>query len=482
MSVKIILKAFYFQCFLAVIFFNASMARISDNDNVKNIDELTVRPGISDLLVQSSVSAERDTARYLVSNIGTDRIPSTTPFNFQWEHTLSQTLYLASEIGVSKGLLMGVEYEMTNSSVIPDTQIAIWVGETSRENLVMDWVDFFSLQKVFEKNTDFPAGENKIFIPFDTPYEYNGGNLVIHIHFSTNTLFGDSYFYTTEITTASRIKLSQRDNQPFDRSETDEIGRLMYNLPNIRFYFSPEGLQADKQLQPARQPAVSLRASRHSSSSGRATESVDRQTARDRQASGQRPTGSERINSSGTIHPARFAGRSIRGKYSLGVDISGNLYDGDYLNAMVMPEASIAFGFFRNRPLSLSIIAGAGRIESSDIFHTNFAHTGLGLTYRIFNSDPTGSPFAKLSGGVLYHTRGTRFEQVMSFDRNLSVFAKFSAGYEWLLNRNSVFRISLSNRQLFSDKIDGLEYGKYNDRIWSLDLGFVYYLNTGSGR
>lgn len=418
-----------------------------------------------------------DPVKYYVSRVGRGEVPAGSPFSFKWNYTMSQTLYLADEIGVSSGTLKGIEYRMHNNLTIRGTHLTIWVGNTKRENLVQNWEDIFAMQRVYEKNVDFPAGEKYIFIPFDVPFEYQGDNLVIHMRVATQTLSGDSYFYTTEITTASRIKLSQRDNIPFDVDESDEIGRLLYNLPNINFYFYPENLQAIRELEETKIHSTALSESALITPVRTAERPIEPERERT-----PRPTVTEtRAASHEDARKAVIFSRDTRSRFSLGLDLSLNLYDGDYLNAMILPGADLSFGFLQNRSISFDWNFGVGRVESVDIFHANFAQTALGIKYRPFNFNTYGSPFIQGGGGILYHTQGTRFvESELSFDRNLMYFVNFSLGYEWLLNRWGGLTVALGNRQLLSDNIDGLVHGKYNDRIWSLNLGFKIYLNTGA--
>ncbi len=167
----------------------------------------------------------------------------------------------------------------------------------------------------------------------------------------------------------------------------------------------------------------------------------------------------------------------LRANMSIGLDAALSMYDGDYGNAAILPAAEIFVGFLQNRSMSLGLIGGLGRIESVDIFYANFAHAGLDFQYRLFNNYMNGSPYVRLGGGVLYHTQGTNFEDTFSFDQNLIPFVNMGLGYEWLLGDRGAISISLNNRQLLSDDIDGMVHGRYNDRILSADVGVKLYFN-----
>jgi hypothetical protein len=343
MSTRSSMKISFLFHFMSYLIFSGVMAE-------KSIGLLEMDKNSNKDFFNSSIllteSTEENTTQFHVSNVGRDRTPAGTPFNFQWKYSMSQTLYLSDEIGVSKGMLQGIQFEMRNNALIPGVNISIWIGETNRENLVMDWIDIFSLQKVYDRNTDFPQGINKVFFPFDKPYEYKGGNLVIHFHIASPTLFGDSFFFTTEITTASRIKLSQRDDRPFQIDDQDEIGRLMYNLPNIGFYFAPEGLQAKKELVVVNRPDfVSLDGRIRADDVRPPVDSPANQTDRVRPVPDQITTPDRRIGEQRETPGRKENGGTIRGRFSVGLDLAANLYDGDYLNALILPGLIFQLAF-----------------------------------------------------------------------------------------------------------------------------------------
>jgi curli production assembly/transport component CsgG len=167
----------------------------------------------------------------------------------------------------------------------------------------------------------------------------------------------------------------------------------------------------------------------------------------------------------------------LRANTSIGMDAGLSQYDGDYGNAVILPAAEISLGFLQNRSMSVALHGGIGRVESADIFYANFAHAGLDLQYRLFNNYLNGSPYVRLGGGVMYHTQGTRFERSFSFDKNLIPFVNMGFGYEWLLGEKGAVSLSVNNRQLISDDIDGMVNGRYNDRVLSVDLGVKLYFN-----
>jgi hypothetical protein len=422
----------------------------------------------------SSVVSSQDNSDPYVVKIGNENTLSEVPFGFMWKFSISQVIYPATEINVTRGVISGLQFETLINSTINNNRITIWIGEVQRQNLLLGWTDISGLQKVFEGNVDFPAGTKKLYIPFDNNYQYNGGNLVIHVHKSADAPVGNNFFLGSETQEASRVLIVQRDNIPYQMFERDEIGVSMRIIPNVTLFFSPEGLVSERELNRGSVPVSGIaRISPPGVTTVQTTIDKSQPTV----------TPSDRVSAERTPgHSQRISGREQRSRLSLGTDASLTLYDGDYLYPVILPGFEISVGYLQNRALSFGWKLGVGRAESTDLFYANFAYTGLDLRYRINNRNRIGSPFVDVGGGILYHTQETGIESELSFDTNLMFFLNFSLGYEWLLSRNSSIHLSMSNRQLLSDDIDGMVYGKYNDRIWSIDLGFRYYLGNNGNR
>ncbi|MFN2395589.1 MAG: hypothetical protein ABR597_07860 [Bacteroidales bacterium] len=422
----------------------------------------------------SMISQDEDPDPYVIK-IGKDNTHSEAPFGFMWKYSLSQIIYPASDINVTRGVLTGLQFETLINTTINNNRITIWVGEVKRQNLLLGWTENSVLQKVFEGNVSFPAGTKKLFIPFDNDYQYNGGNLLIHVHKSADALVGNNFFLSTETQESSRVLIVQRDNLPYQMFEPEEIGISMRTIPNLTLFFSPEGLVSERELKQEPFPVTGIA---RISAMGVTSEQI---TTTERDQTTVTQTG----RTSGDRTPGRsqrISVREQRNRLSLGTDASITLYDGDYLYPVLLPGFEISVGYLQNRPLSFGWNLGVGRAESTELFHANFAYTGLDLRYRINNLNSTGSPFADAGGGILYHTEGTGFDNEPGFDTNLMFYLNITVGYEWILNRNSTIHLSASNRQFLSDDIDGMIYGKFNDRIWSIDLGFRYYLGNNGNR
>ena len=109
------------------------------------------------------------------------------PYNIYYRMSLSQTLYLPSELETYGGDIYAIKY--TSNIISTGTQLAnlqsipvqIWIGETDVTSLANNtWVSLDGLTEVFDGILSFPAGVNDIIIHLNEPYRYNGGNLVVY--------------------------------------------------------------------------------------------------------------------------------------------------------------------------------------------------------------------------------------------------------------------------------------------------------------
>jgi len=183
-----------------------------------------------------------------VATIGTGTtLPSVRiPFDFFWRNSFAQTLYFPSEIGLGGGALTAVSYTNNFTSNLTDMPIKVWVGETDVTDLSDGWVDPTTLTLVYDGTMDFPSGENTIYIPFDMPYVYTGGNLVIY----TNRVWEDDYhsssdkFYGTEDAGSTRTYRLSRDGTEGLDPMNPGSGSTSDWHPNTALFFSTAGLGA----------------------------------------------------------------------------------------------------------------------------------------------------------------------------------------------------------------------------------------------
>jgi len=107
-----------------------------------------------------------------------------TPFNIYYQQSLAQTIYYESEIG-REGSILSIGYNFSRSNTNHPTQphnVKIWMATTGQSTFqnVSNAIPFSAFTLVFEGAIPVhQAGISDIVIPLDSPFTYEGGNLVV---------------------------------------------------------------------------------------------------------------------------------------------------------------------------------------------------------------------------------------------------------------------------------------------------------------
>lgn len=174
---------------------------------------------------------------------GNNPIQHTLPFNFYVLDNISQTVYLASEIGKEEGEITGLSYTVQFDDDVDEVPIQIFLAETDREDLVDGAVDPSEFTLVYDGSMNFKRGLNEVFIPFDDSYQYGGRNLVVY----TNKSYSEQVLWTTFIGISQgpgevpRSNISDGYNGPIDAMDPPN-SFARYFIPNISFFFYDEAL------------------------------------------------------------------------------------------------------------------------------------------------------------------------------------------------------------------------------------------------
>lgn len=102
------------------------------------------------------------------------------PVNFYAVESAAQSIFYANEIGIDKGAINSVVFQSDITSDFISEPFSIFIAETDKT--VFDeqgLVDPALFTKVFEGAVFFPGKVKDVVIPFDTPYDYKGGNIII---------------------------------------------------------------------------------------------------------------------------------------------------------------------------------------------------------------------------------------------------------------------------------------------------------------
>ncbi len=120
--------------------------------------------------------------------------------------THGQTLILASDLadmGAGATISSLTYYLKTPASADWDAQISVKLAETTATSLASSFVDMTSATEVYN-GTSLSAIGSTMVVTFDTPYDYQGGNLVIDFEVITAGDYKSAYFYAVSATGMGR--------------------------------------------------------------------------------------------------------------------------------------------------------------------------------------------------------------------------------------------------------------------------------------
>ena len=179
-----------------------------------------------------------------VAQIGPGATVSGThiPLDFFYKTSYTQTIYTNEQLGIGGGMINSIVYKNNFVSTnVGSKGIKVWMGETTLTNLTGGFIDPAELTLVFDGEVEFPGGENDININLQTPYVYNGGNLVVYTYRNLD----DQYYKSTDLfyltnTDEQRSRRAQKDTQLDPLAPTG--GTATTYIPDITMFFSTAGL------------------------------------------------------------------------------------------------------------------------------------------------------------------------------------------------------------------------------------------------
>lgn len=144
-----------------------------------------------------------------------------TPISIFYSTSLSQSIYLASEIG-SAGTITSIDFKLNQTGTLTNTNamIDVWVGHSNISSYSpvvgtsgADWIDISTHSQVLA-NGSFSVDGTILTCTFSTPFEYNGtDNLVITVDANQPGNNGSTIkFLQTAVTTDVTSLMIRTDN------------------------------------------------------------------------------------------------------------------------------------------------------------------------------------------------------------------------------------------------------------------------------
>lgn len=162
-----------------------------------------------------------------------------------------------------------------------------------------------------------------------------------------------------------------------------------------------------------------------------------------------------------------------RGRYHVGAAGAGVLYDGDYGKTQVAPGLHFEFGAALSPKWELAGAISNGQFKTRSDYEQNFNSLELIGRYRFFPHNNL-TPFIHVGGGVV-----TRSTNMFSFSFTEKLYPKMvtGLGLEYLFSNNLGLNIDFTHHYTFTDELDLMEQGSYNDWYWQGNLGITYYFD-----
>lgn len=162
------------------------------------------------------------------------------PICFEYLNSLTESLFFTEEMGGVTGLITALTYYNNFVNTLTNKPTAIWLGETTQTNLTNGWIPATQLTQVFNGNVSYLSGQNDVIIELDTPYMYEGGNLVVMVHRPMDTQnYGtlDEFYHDETLEHIDRTRYERDNNIVFDPYDPPELSYSFELLANITFTF-----------------------------------------------------------------------------------------------------------------------------------------------------------------------------------------------------------------------------------------------------
>ena len=163
-----------------------------------------------------------------------------TPLSFQYKNSLTEIIYFADELAGGIGMITELTYYNNFTSNLTDKPTAVWLGETTQNNLTGGWIPSTMLTEVFNGNVTYPSGTNEVTIQFTTPYVYNGGNLVVMTFRPMDTQnYGSSDYFLHDQTPdyVDRTRYQRDDTMILDPASPPDSSYTFDKFANTIFTF-----------------------------------------------------------------------------------------------------------------------------------------------------------------------------------------------------------------------------------------------------
>ena len=176
------------------------------------------------------------------------------PFYEYYENSISQQIYTADEMQVTEGVITSIAFQKGNSTTYNRTW-EIYLCNTDKQSFTgaSDWVNMSAENLVFSGTVTLPSATGEwLYIELDTPFEYEGENILLCVNDKSGKWYNAQSTFTTYTTTQSRTIYYYRDSTPYDATNITTSGATMNDVNVVKFNgtFAPKSRSLARSTEP----------------------------------------------------------------------------------------------------------------------------------------------------------------------------------------------------------------------------------------
>ena len=159
-----------------------------------------------------------------------------------------------------------------------------------------------------------------------------------------------------------------------------------------------------------------------------------------------------------------------RKQFMAGGSSSSLYYMGDYAGSKLSTGAELQFKFTPRPAYGVYLNYGLSKMATKNFYAADVSYLEIGGEYRLLPFD-VFTPYLFGGAGLVTENVTNRFDLNNEFFQKVNV----GGGIEYMLNNTVGVRASVDYNYIFSDALDDVQQGKYNDFYWRGNVGLNFY-------
>lgn len=159
-----------------------------------------------------------------------------------------------------------------------------------------------------------------------------------------------------------------------------------------------------------------------------------------------------------------------RGQFAFNLKTSTLQYKGDYPQPVLKTGFEAGGIYSYNSALGIGLSFGMSKLATQQYYNEDISYVDLHLNYRLMPYDRI-TPILTAGTGIVTNNINSRFD----FSNKLYPKVHAGGGIEYLFNNKIGLEANLDYNFIFSDAVDAVVQGKYNDFYWRANIGCNFY-------